>query len=105
LNSVLIFGRGSPQLIKLKDLVGFIGTSFKVPLLVHQTTEVRINSGTCSARQLLDAVAEQLINFERREGALPTCMRRFWTTTQELWGRPFCVAISETGKQCVKTTG
>jgi hypothetical protein len=56
--------------IELKDFVGFIGTSFKVPLLVETSTpdaQVRINSGTYTARQLLDAVVAKLINFEWRD--------------------------------------
>lgn len=62
----------APASIELKDFVGFIGTSFKVPLLVETSTpdaEVRINSGMYSARQLLDAVVAQLINFEWRDEA------------------------------------
>jgi hypothetical protein len=56
--------------IELKDFVGFIGTSFKVPLLVETSTpdaQVRIYSGTYTARQLLDAVVAKLINFEWRD--------------------------------------
>ncbi len=56
--------------LRLTDFVGFIATSFKVPLLVETSlpnAKVRINEGSYSARQLLDDVVPQLIGVEWKD--------------------------------------
>ena len=53
--------------VTLRDFVGFIGNSFKVPLLVEATSPVpdlTIPAGTYSARQLLDIGVLQLRGYE-----------------------------------------
>ena len=56
--------------LRFKEFVGFLGTSFKVPLLVETSVpeaDVRIEAGTYDARQLLDAVTIQLPGVEWRD--------------------------------------
>jgi hypothetical protein len=63
---------GKPQLVaaasvRLTDFLGFIATSFKVPLLVEATSPVpdlKILAGTYSARQLLDIGVRQLHGYK-----------------------------------------
>jgi hypothetical protein len=53
--------------IRLTDFVGFIGNTFKVPLLVETTSPVpdlTIPAGTFSARQLLDLAVRQLPGYK-----------------------------------------
>ena len=53
--------------LKLTDFVGFLGNTYKVPLLVETTSPVpdlAIPSGTFSARQLLDLAVQQLHGYE-----------------------------------------
>src|SRR5690242_10241634 len=53
--------------LRLTDFVGFIGNSYKVPLLVETTSPVpdlTIPAGTFSARQLLDIAVRQLPGYE-----------------------------------------
>jgi hypothetical protein len=60
--------------VTLRDFVGFIGNSFKVPLLVETASPVpdlTIPAGTYSARQLLDIGVRQLRGYEwKNEGGV-----------------------------------
>jgi len=60
--------------VTLRDFVGFIAHSFKVPLLVETTSPVpdlTIPAGTFSARQLLDIAVRQLPAYEwKAEGGV-----------------------------------
>jgi hypothetical protein len=56
--------------VTVRDFVGFIGNSFKVPLLVETTSPVpdlTIPAGTYSARQLLDVAVQQLHGYEWKD--------------------------------------
>jgi hypothetical protein len=56
--------------VRLTDFAGFVATSFKVPLLVETPSpapDLKIPSGTYSARQLLDSAVRQLRGFEWRD--------------------------------------
>jgi hypothetical protein len=56
--------------VTIRDFVGFIGNSFKVPLLVETTSPVpdlTIPAGTFTARQLLDVGVRQLPEYEWKE--------------------------------------
>jgi hypothetical protein len=58
--------------LSLRDFVGFIATSFKVPLLVETPSPVpdlKIPAGSFSARQLLDIAVGQMRGFEWRDEA------------------------------------
>ena len=60
----------APASIRLKEFIGFIGTSFKVPLLVETSVPeatIRIEGGTYSARQLLDDMTRQLSGVEWKD--------------------------------------
>jgi hypothetical protein len=57
---------------KLTDLAGFIGTSYKVPILVETPTpipDLKISEGSYTARQLLDVAVRQLAGFEWRDAS------------------------------------
>jgi len=60
--------------VTLRDFVGFIGNSYKVPLLVEAVSPVPdliVPAGTYSARQLLDIAVRQLHGYEwKSEGGV-----------------------------------
>ena len=56
--------------VTLRDFVGFIANSFKVPMLVESTSPVpdlKIPAGTYSARQLLDKAVRQLRGYKWKD--------------------------------------
>lgn len=56
--------------VSLRDFVGFIGNSFKIPLLVETTSPVpdlTIPAGSYNARQLLDVAVRQLRGYEWKD--------------------------------------
>jgi hypothetical protein len=56
--------------LKLTDMTGFIGTSYKVPILVETPTpipDLKIPEGSYTARQLLDLTVNQLPGFEWKD--------------------------------------
>ena len=56
--------------LKLTDMTGFIGTSYKVPILVETPIpipDLKIPEGSYTARQLLDLAVNQLPGFEWKD--------------------------------------